>query len=203
MPAAPISLSALQAGDETAWRSAFRLLWPVAIRAARDPRLALSPEEVEEVANEALAQLVAKTRQLTRVEELAPLLATIAFRRAVSTSRHKFARKRRAVPVPLAEAEGAANPPDPPDLTLAGALTEPELAELTALLQRAFAALDGQSRLLLREKVVDGLSYRELSEKHRLPPGTVAAKVSRALAKVRADLKASPDLLKELRSLLR
>src|SRR4051812_45405908 len=91
-------LALLQAGDETAWTISFRELWPVALKAARHPAAGLTTGEAEEVANEALAQLVSAAQQVATVEQLKALAATIAHRRAISVARAKSASKRGPVP---------------------------------------------------------------------------------------------------------
>ena len=52
------------------------------------------PNEVEDVAIEALEELVEKVRAVKSAEELKPLAASIAHHRAVSLLRERFAKKR-------------------------------------------------------------------------------------------------------------
>src|SRR5213592_2803854 len=67
-------LDELQAGDEAAWTKAFRALWPVALRAARHPATALSAEDAEEAASDALACLVPLAKRVSSVHELKALV---------------------------------------------------------------------------------------------------------------------------------
>ena len=66
----PPDLRALQTGDADAWNAAFDWLWPTAFAVAQ---LKLQPyfqNEVEDVAIEALEELVEKVRAVKTVEEL-------------------------------------------------------------------------------------------------------------------------------------
>ena len=90
----PPDLRALQTGDADAWNAAFDWLWPTAFAVAQLKLQPYLPNEVEDVAIEALEELVEKVRELKSVEELKPLAASIAHHRAVSLLRERFAKKR-------------------------------------------------------------------------------------------------------------
>ena len=195
-------LEALKSGDEQAWEQAFRRLWPVAFRAAQHPELRLTPHEAEEAASEALASLVGRVGQIPALEDLTPLAATIAYRRAVSVARNKFAAKRQ----PAAGFAGAGEAGDFDEAAPAGAepgLNEVELRELTVLLRGAVADLDPSTYALVYGKIGLCMSYEELSARHQMPLGTVCAKVARGLKKVRQHLQQNPALMKELHNHLR
>ena len=87
-------LQALQQGDAAAWDMAFPWLWPAAFGAAQVTLQPYLPAEVEDVAIESLEAVVEKVRELKSVEELKPLVASIAHHRAVSLLRERFAKKR-------------------------------------------------------------------------------------------------------------
>ena len=89
-------LQALQEDDAEAWDQAFRWLWPVVLAVAQLRLQPYFPNEAEDVAIEALEELVPKVREVETIEELRPLAASIAHHRAVSLLREKFARKRGA-----------------------------------------------------------------------------------------------------------
>ncbi len=125
-------LHALQQGEADAWDTAFRWLWPTAFAVAQLKLAPFLPEEVEDVAIEALEVLVEKVREVRTVEELKPLLASITHRRAVSRLRERFAKKRGAgqtesldAPAPDGEVK-----PEPASLeSPLDALAERELAQ--------------------------------------------------------------------------
>jgi RNA polymerase sigma factor (sigma-70 family) len=186
----------LQLGDETAWSHVFPMLWSVARRAAATPMAGLSQPETEDVAIETLAEMARRKVRAATLVQLRALTATIAFRKAISMARRRSAAKRSA--------------PDPQPTSAAphggetiSRLDEVQLHELLSLLSDALSDLDPETRSLLWDKQIAGLSYQELAEKYHKPVGTVAARIARSLVKVRDSLKRSPDLLKELTSFLR
>ena len=73
-----VDLNALRQGDADAWDEAFRWLWPTAFAVAQLKLQPFLPDEIEDVAIEALEELVEKVRQIGAVEELKPLTASIA-----------------------------------------------------------------------------------------------------------------------------
>lgn len=196
-------LALLGAGDEQAWTVAFRELWPVVLRAARHPAAGLTAGEAEEVASEALAQLVSRVSQVATFEQLTALAATIAHRRAISAARAKSAIKRG--PGSLSRSDGGVEHSVVQDIAApaADALSEVELAEMALLLREALNGLEPTARSLLEDKLVAGFSYQELGVKYRMPLGTVCAKVARSLQRIRKRLDESPGLTKELRGFLR
>jgi RNA polymerase sigma factor (sigma-70 family) len=196
-------LALLQQADEEAWADAFRLLWPVVLRAARLPAACLTAGEAEEVASEALSQLVRRVETVASMDELKALAATIAHRRAISTARAKSAAKR-GLNLQTLDALGChALASHDSSAAAPGVLSDLELSEMALLLRQALDGLDTQTRALLRAKIVDGLSYQQLSAEYQMPLGTVCAKVSRALKQIRRRLAESPVLMKELTSFLR
>jgi DNA-directed RNA polymerase specialized sigma24 family protein len=75
--------------------------------------------------------------------------------------------------------------------------------DMLVLLDRAMSSLDPLTEQLVLEKYAAGYSYKEMSARHGIPLGTLCPKVMRALQEIRARIEASPDLMKELRVLLR
>jgi RNA polymerase sigma factor (sigma-70 family) len=175
----------------------------VALKAARLPAACLTAAEAEEVASEALAQLVPCIAKAATIEDLKALAATIAHRRAISSARAKSAAKRGPGPWVLAGGSGDDIADRDNFATGTLGLSDLELGEMAVLLKRALDGLDPQTRLLIHAKTVDGLSYQELSAKHQMPLGTVCARVARGLKQIRRQLEESPTLMKELRDFLR
>jgi RNA polymerase sigma factor (sigma-70 family) len=193
----------LQRGDENAWTDAFHFLWPCAYHAALNARGGTTPEEAEDLAIEAMRQLVGCIDTVKTAEGLKALLVVITRRRAISLVRSENAVKRPRVAVhldalPGREAEQIVNRED-----TTGPRTEAEAAELLALLNKALNGLDVTARELILAQAVEGLTNRELSERFNLPQGTVSVKIMRGLQCLRLRLKETPGLLKELEAFLR
>lgn len=191
------NLSALKAGDGAAWDKAFCHLWPMALRAAQHPEACLVTWEAEDIANEAILELISQIGKVTNAEETKALVVTIAYRRAVSLARRKSAIKRR-LPTsnefelsPEVSSEFITN------------YTDAEQREMTILVRQALGVLDTQTRCFLMEKIGQNLTYQEISARHGVPLGTVCTKVARGLKKVRLALNDSPLLMKELKEYLR
>jgi RNA polymerase sigma factor (sigma-70 family) len=199
-PTAPGELELLRLGDEEAWASVFRQLWPIVLRAAQHPAACLTAGEAEEIASEALALLVPRAKTVGSLDELKALAATIAHRRAISLARAKSAAKRAPAAWVLERNGGS---PGGQVVKQDDTISDLELAEMALLLRQALDGLDPLTQRLLREKTADGLSYQELSEKYRMPLGTVCAKIARSLHQIRKRLELAPRLMKELRNFLR
>jgi RNA polymerase sigma factor (sigma-70 family) len=163
----------------------------------------LTEAEAEEAASEALAQLVSQSVQAGTFDQLKPLTATIAFRKAVSLARRKSAAKRSARIVSLDDNSLSPESLFMPESPSTGALTDVEAAEMVLLLQKVLGELDPETQLLIEEKHVQGATYEELGARHGLPLGTACAKVARGLKKIRQRLAAAPTLAKELKAFLR
>jgi RNA polymerase sigma-70 factor, ECF subfamily len=189
-------LSLLRGCDDAAWKQAWRCLWPMALRAANHPEACLATWEAEDVANEAIVEVIGQIDSISSLDEVKALVITIAFRRAIDLSRRKFSRKRRAPEELEQEANGSVSSP-------LREISEVEFRELTLLVRRALDVLEPQSRMLLLEKMGDDLTYQEISDRHGIPIGTVCSKIYRSLKLVQASLKEAPLLLKELRQYLR
>jgi len=197
-------LSLLKRGDEQAWCDAFRSLWGIALRAAQHPEARLTFQEAEEAAADALRAIVSQIEKIGTVEDLKRLLVAIAYYKAISLARAKSAGKRgQKITVSL-----EANPTMPEEEMRTGGflsdhLTEIELQELTKLVEQALSNLKTEDRLILTDRMLQGASYHELSQKYRMPTATLQSKVARGLTKVRAALDTTPRLLQALNDFLR
>lgn len=195
------NLALLQAGDDAAWDEAFERLNPVAWAAAK--RFLNSPEDIEDAATDALAELPRAIGQFKELRELAPFVFRVARNKAIDLARRKNALIRsekltvRWEDLPVPEQEQCAAGP-----ALMDQLAPAEIAELLTLLHESMNSLSEDCRILLWEKF-EGFTFQQLSDRHGLPLGTVAAKIARSLEKIRERLRASPKLLQALRDFLR
>lgn len=181
----PPNLQALQSGDADAWDEAFRWLWPTVFAVAQLKLQPYCPNEVEDMAIEALEELVEKVRDVKSVVELKPLAASIAHHRAVSLLRERFAKKR---------GEGKTESLDAP--TNEGE-TKPELAAgnspLADLEQKELAQRLGQSLVelkpplgeILADFFLHGLRYEEIAKKRGVAVGSVGVYLKRGLEAMR------------------
>ncbi len=175
----------LQRGDADAWDEAFRWLWPTAFAVAQLKLQPYFPNEVEDVAIQALEELVEKVRGIKSVDEFKPLAASIAHHRAVSLLRERFARKRGARQTESLdmttddgktkhEPVGADSPMD--------SLAEKELA---ARLQTSLATLKPPLGDILSDFFLRGLRYEEIAKKRGVAVGSVGVYLKRGLEAMR------------------
>lgn len=199
----PPDLQALQTGDTEAWDTAFNWLWPTVFAVAQLKLAPFLPADVEDVAIEALEELVEKVHAVKVVEELKPLAASIAHHRAVSVLRERFAAKRGTGQTQslegLQETTDASFEPAAPELPL-DQLKQAELAGLIAELQ---AGLKPEQRAVLNDFFLGGLSYEQIAARHGVALGTVGVYLKRGLEAVRKAGARQPHLLKEMEAFLR
>ena len=200
----PPSMSSLKNGEESAWESAFRMLWPCAFRSAQHPAAGLTIPEAEDVACEALEKALHVIGRVENFHQLKALVARIAYCQAISLRRRNTAVKRgsgRTISAnELYDTLSATHDGVHPSL---GRLDQTDLGELGRLLQDGMQCLDEQAQSLLRAHYVEGLTYREIAEKYKLPIGTVCTKLARSLKRVRLGLDRAPNLLNAIREFLR
>jgi RNA polymerase sigma factor (sigma-70 family) len=181
----PPDLHALKLGDETAWNAAFDWLWPTVFAVAQLKLQPFLPDEVEDIAIEALEELVDNVRSVNSVEQLKPLVASIAHNRAVSLLRNRFAKKRGAgktesLDLP-ADDRKAKEEPAPEDSPL-DSLAKKELA---ARLQKSLVELKPPQGEILSDFFLQGLRYEEIAKKRGLAVGSVGVYLKRGLEAMR------------------
>lgn len=197
-------LAALRKGDDEAWEEAFRRLYPSAFSAARHPLASLTPSEAEDVAIEALTLLLPKVKQVSEFDELRLLVITIASRKAISEKRRQLADKRGGGDVTSLDAlQDDENIRFEPVEQLAGRLSPRDLRDLSRLLDTALSGLEPRNADLLRDFLIHHLPYKELSEKYRMPVGSIGVNLARSLNKIRSQMQSMPKLWKELAAYLR
>src|SRR6059036_1247832 len=153
------NLQALQRTEAEAWDEAFRWLWPAAFAVAQLKLQPFLPQDVEDVAIEALEALVEKVRELRSVEELKPLVASIAHHKAVSRLRGAFSQKRgSAQTVPL-EAPGNEAGDCPEVGTAQSPLDSLDQKELAERVSKTLAELKPPLGEVLADFFLEGLRY--------------------------------------------
>ena len=181
----PPDLPALQRGDAAAWDAAFRWLWPTVFAVAQLKLQPYFPGEVEDVALEALEELVEKVRVVKASEELKPLAASIAHNRAVSLLRERFAKKR---------GEGKTESLDAPTedgLTKHepssdhSPLADLEQRELADRLGQSLAELKPPLGEILSDFFLHGLRYEEIASRRGVAVGSVGVYLKRGLEAMR------------------
>ena len=181
----PPNLPALRQGEADAWDEAFRWLWPTVFAVAQLKLQPYFPNEVEDVAIEALEELVEKVREIRSSEELKPLAASIAHHRAVSLLRERFAKKRgegktESLDAPTDDGETKHEPAsdDSP-------LADLEQRELAQRLGQSLAELKPPLGEVLSDFFLHGLRYEEIARKRGMAVGSVGVYLKRGLEAMR------------------
>lgn len=181
----PPELHALQQGDETAWNAAFDWLWPTVFAVAQLKLHPFLPDEVEDMAIEALEEMVDKVRSIKSLDELKSLAASIAHHRAVSRLRNRFAQKRgsgktESFDAPTDEAGHIKEP-----ASEASPLAELEQKELAERLHQSLTQLKPPSGQILQDFFLHGLLYEEIAKKRGVAVGSVGVYLKRGLEAMR------------------
>ncbi len=178
-------LKSLQDGDAEAWDIVFPWVWPAAFGAAQITLQSHLPADTEDMAIEALEELVEKVRSLESVEELKPLVASIAHNRAVSRLRQHFAAKRGSGKTESlnAEQQEAGNAPDGAEVD--SPLASLEQKELAETLRRVLAELKPPQGDIVADFFLHGLNHGEIATKHQVALGTVGVYLKRGLETMR------------------
>src|SRR5438876_386718 len=179
------NLPALQTGDADAWNAAFDWLWPTVFAVAQLKLQPYFPSEMEDVAIEALEELVEKVRAVKSAEELKPLAASIAHHRAVSLLRERFAKKRGEGKTESLDAptDDGGNPHDPPSND--SPLVDLEQRELAQRLGKSLAELKPPLGEILSDFFLHGLRYEEIARKRGVAVGSVGVYLKRGLEAMR------------------
>jgi RNA polymerase sigma factor (sigma-70 family) len=196
-------LSKLKSGDADAWDEAFQWLWPTAFAVAQLKLQPYFPEDIEDVAIEALEELVEKVHQVKAAEELKPLTASIAHNRAVSRLRERFAAKRGMGVTESLDARQEAGEANVEPAAVNSPLAELGQAELAGLLGELQTELKPELRAILDDFFRCGLSYEQIARKHNVAIGSVGVYLKRGLEAIRKQGSRHPKLLKELEAYLR
>jgi RNA polymerase sigma-70 factor (ECF subfamily) len=140
---------------------------------------------VEDIAIEALEELVPKVEGLRSADELKRLVASIAHNRAVSLLRQHFAARRGGGNVESLDAVQEASGDLPEAIAPDSPLAALEKDELAKRLNKAMAALKPPLGELVADSFIRKLSHKEIADKHGLAVGSVGVYVKRGLEALR------------------
>jgi RNA polymerase sigma factor (sigma-70 family) len=199
----PPNLQALRQGDVDAWDEAFRWLWPTVFAVTQLKLSRFLPQDVEDVAIEALEELVQKVYTVKAVEEFKPLAASIAHNQAVSALRAHFAAKRGAGQTQSFENLKGTMEDSSEPAAAKSPLDELVQAELSGLIAQLLTDLNPEQRAILNDFYLSGLSYEQIASKHGLAIDTVGVYLKRGREASCRAIKRQPKLLKEMEAFLR
>ena len=171
---------AAQQGDEAAFTEIVRRYQRAVYRVAYG--LTRRAEDADDLAQEAFVRAYRALDTFRVGEPLYPWLSRITVNLAYSLFRHRKRRPETELE-PLLEAGRQWASDDDPVEDLAG-------REQVTHLRECFAELTHEHQAILVLRIVQGLSYEEISRTLNVPIGTVMSRLSRARAELKTRLKA-------------
>jgi RNA polymerase sigma factor (sigma-70 family) len=178
IPVAPSDRDLVQAcrgGDERAWAQLVerfsRYVYAIALQAFR-----LSEHDAEDVFQEVFARTYEHLGTLRADESIRPWIGQLTRRLAID--RLRVASREQPGAEALEQVEGRAD-------------SELERIELALAVREAMATLPDHCQEILDRFFAVGQSYQEIAAALELPMGTIASRISRCLARLRALLEAS------------
>ncbi len=193
-------LEALRRNDSAAWDQFFECLYPVALSAAESKLRSILPQEVEDVAVEALERLIPKVEGLQVAADLPPLAASISHCLAIDRLRRHFSKKAGGGNV------GSLDDKEDDIFDEPAGVNDPSAEvghkELAQLIRALMDNLKPQVKKLLTDFFLRGKKYDELSVDHGLAKNSVGVYLKRGIDAIRSELAQKPKLAGELRSLL-
>lgn len=139
-------------------------------------------EDAEDLVQDLLVKLYPRHSELVKVEKLRPWLVTSLYRMFVDGTRRKARSPLELIDNETAFYESVANADFTPDQTLA----EDQRIDR---LQKAFARLSENHRVLLTLHDIEGYRLLELQSMLDVPVGTLKSRIHRARARLREILK--------------
>jgi RNA polymerase sigma factor (sigma-70 family) len=178
-------LRVLQDGDADAWNEVFCWLWPVALAVAQLKLQPYFPREAEDVATEALGELVPRVCEVKDVEELRLLAVSIAHHRAVTLLHEWLAKKHGERKTESLEAVQEANMGDCPDPSSDSPLEALEDKEFAERLRRTIGELSPPLGAIMMDRFINELNYEEIAQRLRIPVSSVGVYLKRGLERLR------------------
>jgi RNA polymerase sigma factor (sigma-70 family) len=160
-----------RAGDEAAWNELVerfsRYVYAIAVQAFR-----LGPHDAEDVFQEVFARVYEHLERLRNDEAIRPWIAQLTRRLCIDRLR----------------AGGREGLVDPDEIELAEVDETLGRIEEAMIVHAGLDAVGEACREILDRFFARDESYRAIGEALDLPPGTIASRISRCLAKLRAQL---------------
>jgi RNA polymerase sigma factor (sigma-70 family) len=150
--------------------------------ARRARALTGSEEDAEDAVQEVMLHLVEAPHLLASVERIGAWLFTVVARRCVDLMRSNRRRRTRneVAQDMLALFQGARDP-----------LSLLEREEVAALVARTIDELPEPERRAFVQNALEGVTFREMSERSGVPKGTLMARKKRAMDRIRGRLRAA------------
>ena len=180
-----VEIEELRKGDRTAWNRAFEVLYAIGLSVCCSTAATMNHQDHEDVAIEAVTEVVEYIERVGSFEECKRLVVTISKNRLRDRFRSKATVKHGAGLVESLEQQEGFEAVDqnqrPPDaLVLAG--------ENLMILKRALLAVPEQYRLVVEEFYLRGLTQQQIADRLGLKIGSIGVYLDRGLKALRQNL---------------
>jgi RNA polymerase sigma factor (sigma-70 family) len=171
----PIEL--LRQGDSESWDVVFEWLWPMALHTAHHKLETFASADAEDVALDAFVSLFQTIDNVPSTESLPSLLVAITSNRATDYLRKRGAQKRDAS---LSRTFDAVLEDETPSEQV-NPLEALQVQELYDLLEQVRLDLPPITARILHEYYYEGLTQREIAERHGSAVSTISGRIRRGL----------------------
>lgn len=173
-----VDIEQLKAGDRTAWSRAWEILYDISLRVCYSTPSALNHQDHEDVAVEAITEVIGYIEKVGSFEECKKLVSTISKNRLLDRFRHDSAEKRDGSLTDSLEDKEGFDPKDEsqelPDVLVAK-------GELALILAGALKQIPEQYRKVVEDSYLKGLKQQEIADKHGLAIGSIGNYLQRGL----------------------
>jgi RNA polymerase sigma factor (sigma-70 family) len=180
-----VEIEQLRTGDRTTWDRAFEVLYAISLSVCCSTASSMNHHEQEDVAIEAVTEVIDYVERVNSFEECKRLVVTISKNRLLDRFRSKATVKHGSGQVEsLEQQEGFeavdAAQPRPDALVLAG--------ENLMILKRALLGVPEQYRRVVEESYLNGLTQQEIADKLGLKLGSIGVYLDRGLKALKQNL---------------
>ncbi len=180
-----VEIEQLKAGDRTAWRRAWEILYAISLSVCYSQASTLSHQDHEDVAAESITEVVDYIEKVNSFEECKKLVVTISKNRLLDRFRHRSAQKRDGNLTESIEAKEGFDAVDP-------AQQQPDalvlLGENALILAEALKGVPEQYRKVVEDFYLKGSTQQEIADRHGLKIGSIGVYLDRGLKALRENL---------------
>ena len=180
-----VEIEQLKAGDRLAWNRAWEILYTISLSVCCSTASTLNHQDHEDVAVEAINEVVDYIEKVDSFEECKKLVVTISKNRLLDRFRHRSAQKRDGNLTESLEAKedfdaADATQQQPDALVLVG--------ENALILAEALKEVPDQYRKVVEDFYLKGSTQQEIADRHGLKIGSIGVYLDRGLKALRENL---------------
>ena len=173
-----VDIEQLKAGDPTAWNRAYGVLYDLSMKVCYLAASDLNHQDHEDVAVEAITEVMDYVKTVGSFEECKKLVVTISKNRLLDRFRSRATEKHGAGKVESLEGKEGFDAVDPnqerPDVAAMK-------AERALILNLALKQIPEQYRKVVEDSYLKGLKQQEIADKHGLAIGSIGNYLQRGL----------------------